>query len=521
MLTSTSSSSSEPQPLAKGKRARFNTTDAGNGELFAHLYGDCVLYDHKQGRWLFWDAKRARWQPDATKRVRILAKNVARAWFKIARDIASSGEEDAKAYYTWAYKSESAGGIDDTLKQAQTEPPISDEGEGWDADPWLFGVANGVVDLQTGKFRAGTQTDRITKFSPVAFDAAARCPRFQKFLDEIFAGDAELVRYVQKAMGYSLTGETREQCLFACWGSGSNGKTTLLELLFYIMGDYGKDLPFTSLEAKQHRIGDGVNLLGSRFVKAVEVREGMVLDEGRVKAWTGSDTITVRPLYHNELSFRPQFKLWMGFNHKPKIVDDSVAMWRRIQLIPFTQTFDVRNADKELAHKLRAEAPGILHWMVEGCIAWQAEGLPTPEAVENATIEYADESDHLKAFLEERCELGATFSVPKNDLRLAYDNWCAVRKERPKNKNDFPQALKSRGFGEGKNENFRYWNGLQLRVPDTTPDATDTTSGISTSFSRSDMGKEVQNDQSCVSSVSGVENKGDTNDRVVSAEEGK
>jgi putative DNA primase/helicase len=492
---------------AKSKDKHFNKTDAGNGELFAHLFEGRVLFDHKQGRWLVWEAKRARWRPDATKRVRLLAKNVAKEWFRIAQEMSreDEGEKAANFTFKWAYKSESAGGIDATLKQSQTEPSISDEGERWDADPWLFGVANGVVDLQTGKFRAGTQTDRITKFSPVAFDPAAKCPRFLKFMDEIFAGDADLIRYVQKAIGYSLTGETREQCLFACWGKGSNGKTTLLELLFHIVGDYGKDLPFASLEAKQHRIGDGVNLIGSRFVKAVEVREGVVLDEGRIKAWTGGDTITVRPFYRNEFSFLPQFKLWMGFNHKPQIVDDSVAMWRRIQLIPFTQTFDVRNVDKELAKKLRAEAPGILNWMLAGCLGWQAEGLTIPEAVERATTAYADESDHLSTFLEECCDTGALLEVPKTDLRACYESWCSAHKQRPKNKNDFPQALKSRGFGEGANSLFRYWTGLRLKARD----ANDATNGISTSFPENTHGKRSRNGQSSVTSVTGTENKGD------------
>jgi putative DNA primase/helicase len=483
----------------KSKGKFFNTTDAGNGELFAHLYGGCVLFDHRQERWLFWNTKQSRWQPDDTRRVRLLGKRVASAWFKKAREMSRSDKKNASYVFKWAYKSESASGIDATLRQAQTEPPISDAGDGWDADPWLFGVANGVVDLRTGKFRAGTQADRITKFSPVAFDAAAQCPRFLQFMDEIFAGDTELVRYVQKAIGYSLTGEAREQCLFACWGSGANGKSTLLELLFFILGDYACDLSFSSLEAKQHRLGDGVKLLGARFVKAVEVREDTTLDEARVKSWTGGDTISVRPLYRQEISFQPTHKIWIAFNHKPRIQDDSVAMWRRIQLIPFNRTFGVQHADKGLLHKLRNEAVGVLNWAVEGCLAWQQEGLQTPQAVERATIEYADESDHLAAFLEECCDTDALLTVPKRELRSRYESWCSTHHERPKNRNDFSQAIRSRGFGEGSNGACKFWKGLRIRPPD----PTDPTLGaLNFSPGESNSRKEVVNAQSSVSSVS-------------------
>ena len=305
----------------KKKPPTFPRTDAGNAEMFADLYGEKVRFDHKQTRWLIWNETRSRWIEDKQYKVRILAKRTARQRAKTALGIDS--EDERRREILWAFQSEGRYRIDAALELAKSEAPISDGGEGWDADSWLFGVANGIVDLRTGKLREATQADRITKFSPVAFDPDAKCLRFEKFLEEVFEGDHDRSRYVQKAVGYSLTGNTREQCLFACFGKGSNGKTTLIEILLHIFGDYGVGLDFSTLETKNHVIGEGLNLPGARFAKSVETREGRQIDEARVKSWTGGDTISIRPLYRNSFSFSPSHKLWLSFNDKPIITDAS------------------------------------------------------------------------------------------------------------------------------------------------------------------------------------------------------
>lgn len=463
----------------KKKAQEFLCTDAGNAEMFAALYGEKVRFDHKQDRWLIWNETRSRWVEDKQGKVRILAKRAARHRARTALSIANVDER--KWTSNWALQSEGRYRIDASLELAKSEAPISDDGEGWDADPWLFGVANGIVDLRTGNLRAATQRDRITKFSPVAFDPATQSTRFEQFLEEIFGADSDLKRYVQKAVGYSLTGSTREQCLFACYGEGSNGKSTFLEIILYVEGEYGVDLPFSVLEAKRYGStpGEGVNLPGARFAKAVEIREGRQLDEARVKAWTGGDTVTLRPLYRNSFSFQPSHKLWLAFNHKPTIGDDSNAMWRRVRLIPFMRTFDSLHADKRLLEKLLAEAPAILNWAIEGCLAWQKEGLKTPNAVEQATKEYEAESDPLAPFFEDCCELDIAFQVPKGSLWNAYQDWCRANREKRASRNAFAERLKSRGFGEGSTGSVRFWTGLRLRATDTT----DSTKGCSQDFS--------------------------------------
>jgi putative DNA primase/helicase len=454
-------------------------TDSGNAELFAYIYENLVLFDHKQQRWLIWDGRKSRWCEDKTGRVRELTKAVARMRAQVALNRPSLTEHqraEQKAEIAWALQSQSLYRINAASELAKSAPRIADPGDGWNEDPWLFGVENGVVDLRTGNLRVGTQENRITKFSPVIFDSNAGCPRFQQFLTEVFDGDSALISYVQTAVGYTLTGLTQEQCFFACHGTGRNGKSTFFEIIMYIMGDYGTDLPFNVLEKKQQiPVGEGTNLPGARFAKCVEMREDLQLDEARMKSWTGGDTVTINPKFRPPFSFTPTHKLWLAFNHKPRVTDDSEAMWRRFRMIPFNHTFNTSQADKGLLEKLKAEAPGILNWAIAGCLAWQRDGFRTPSAVERATNEYERESDLLAPFFADCCEFGNTFRAPKCDLREAYEHWCARNKETPFNRNIFAEKLRDRGFKEGSTGMVRYWTGLRLR----TTDATDATTGCS------------------------------------------
>jgi putative DNA primase/helicase len=458
----------------KKKFKYFSRTDTGNAELFACLYGGTVLFDHARRRWLIWDIKRRRWTDDRTNQVCEFAKKAAQDRYRRAGKLPNGTEDETteqEREARWALGSQSLYRLAAALDLAKSVPSIADAGDRWDADPWLFGVANGIVDLRAGKLRTATPKDRITKFSPVAIDPMAKCPRFEQFLQEVFDNDPELIRYVQKTAGYTFTGSTAEQCLFACHGKGSNGKTTLLEILLFILGDYGVDLPFSALETKQYVIGEGVNLPGARFAKSVEAREGRQLDEARIKSWTGGDTISIRPLHRNTFSFQPTHKLWLSFNHRPIITDESPAMWRRIRLIPFLQSFDPARADKGLLGKLKAEAPGILNWLIEGCLAWQKEGLKIPVSVERATREYQAESDPLAPFVTDCCKLDPAFRVTKGDLWSAYQGWCAVNKEKAVSRKAFADKMKNRGFGEGSTGGARFWTGLCQQTTDTTDTA--------------------------------------------------
>jgi len=270
---------------------------------------------------------------------------------------------------------------------------------------------------------------------------------------------------MQKAVGYSLTGSTQEHCLFILYGTGANGKSTFLNTLSTMLGDYARQTPTETLLVKR---GDGISndvarLHGARFVSAMEVENGRRLAEAQVKQLTGGDLMAARYLYQEFFEFRPQFKLFMGVNHTPVIQGTDHGIWRRIHLVPFTVTIAKEDQDKRLEEKLRAEQPGILRWAVEGCLAWQVEGLEPPLAVTTATEEYRAEMDVLARFLLECCDLSPEARVATGLLYTRYVSWCALADEAPVQKRAFAAALKERGFQPGRSKQERFWQGLALR----------------------------------------------------------
>lgn len=417
----------EPTSRAAGVDLRYlKCTDTDNAAALALLYGDRVRYDHRRGRWLLFRPG-LRWEEDASGEIVRLAQQTARERLRSAADIEDS--QIREAVTKWGVKSESRAGVDAMLSLAKATLPIADAGEAWDSDPWLLGVPNGVVDLRTGKLRDGRPEDRITLHAGVPFDPAAACPRWVQFLGEVFKGDAGLTDFVWRACGYMLTGLTIEQVFFLLFGRGANGKSVLLRILLYVLGDYGVSTSFATFEA--HRLSsraghseDLANLAGARLVVASEVRENTRLDEGRIKSLTGGDRITARPAYGHEFSFDFAGKILLGVNHRPKVTDDSTAMWRRIRLIPFDRQFLGKDADPNLENVLKGEAEGILAWAVRGCLEWQRRGLDAPERVLTATRQYQAESDPVTGFLEARCVQAEGARSQSGELFKAYQKWC-------------------------------------------------------------------------------------------------
>jgi putative DNA primase/helicase len=350
-----------------------------------------------------------------------MAIEFARSWQREALDLKERDQREK--VITFAVRLERRDGLSNMLALARALKPIADAGEDWDADPWLMGVPNGVVDLGPGSLRAGRREDRITMCAAVPFDPAARCDRWKLFLKEIFAGDDPLVSFVHRAVGYSLTGDTGEQCCFMGYGHGSNGKGSLTNTLKYVLGDYSWNMPFSTLEMRTSAgiPNDVAALDGRRFVVASETNDGARLNEARVKALTGCDPVTARFLHGEFFTFEPVAKFWLSVNHKPVIKDDSHGFWRRLRLIPFLQRFEV---NPNLADELRAEANGILAWAVRGCVAWQRDGLQLPALVRDATSEYERDSDPLAAFLAEACELDADAELRASEAFDHYKRWA-------------------------------------------------------------------------------------------------
>jgi putative DNA primase/helicase len=431
-----------PKPLAPVADARdtFKATDSGNAEFFTRCHGDDVRFDHRRQGWLEWTEHR--WTPDCVAQIRQRAKGAMRR--RLAEALARNDTADAK----FALRSESRAGIESLLYLAQAEPPIADPGDAWDADPMLLGAPNGVIDLRTGTRRPGTRADRITKNVTTPFDPDARCPRWEECVWEIFGGTSDLVDFVHRAIGYSLTGDTTGQCLFMCHGTGANGKSTLLNTLKKVLGDYAWNMPFATIEMRdRHSIPNDLAALdGRRFVVASETNDGTRLNESRIKALTGGDPVTARYLHQEFFMFDPVAKFWLAVNHKPVVRDDSHGFWRRVRLIPFTRTFPV---DDGLAEALMAEAPGILAWAVRGCVEWQQHGLTPPAIVLAATEEYKHDSDPLADFLSEAIEMDAESCLWASELFGAYTDWAKSRSIPER------ERLTSTRFGRMATERFR------------------------------------------------------------------
>lgn len=407
-----------PPPLP----AKFPRTDSGNAELFARLYGERLRYDHRRNRWLLWIDHW--WKPDVDEEVLRLAKEATRRRYETAPELFEDPDE-FKAEAKWAIASESRMRLEAALALAQAERPIADSGEGWDADPWLLAVANGVVNLRTGALCAGRPDDRMTMHSPVPYDPEARCPRWLAFLREVFGDDDELIDFIWRACAYSLTGLTIEECHYLCFGSGCNGKGTFNRVQRDILGDYAANTPFSTLEMSSRNSipNDLAALYGKRLVTASELNEAVRLNEARMKMLAGQDPVTARFLHGEYFTFVPNAKFWLAVNHKPMVNDDSTGFWRKIRLIPFTQCFEGR-ADRNLKDVLKSEYPGILAWMVDGCLEWQRRGLDPPPSVRAATEQYRAESDPIADFLRDRCATDLELTARAGELYLAYQSWA-------------------------------------------------------------------------------------------------
>ena len=411
-IDATIRSASEAGRIAHRKDP-FSLSDTGNAQFFAKLNADKLRYDHRQCRWYVYGVHH--WGGDGTGEVdrRALATIHERQRAAVGNEAASK----------WAAKSLSRSGRENLLRLARSETPLAMAGDEWDPDLWGLPVKNGVVTLDTGTLRDGRAEDFITKVWPITFDAGADCPRWLQFLDEIFADNPELLAYMKRVAGYILTGITIEQCFFVLHGVGANGKTTFIETLRHVMGhDFCWSMPFPSASwSDSISEYQRAELVGRRLVVTSELSRQKELNAELVKSLTGSDRINARRVRERPFTFTPTAKFVLAVNDPPVIEDTSVGMWRRVKLIPFLQSFDT--PDMRLGDALRAEAPGILTWAVEGCLEWQKGGLQHPECVEIATAEYRRESDPFQNFIAECCITGGHCSIGATALFEKFSSW--------------------------------------------------------------------------------------------------
>ncbi len=440
---------------------RWALTDLGNAERFVARHGEKVRYCEELGKWLVFNSQV--WTHDSGGVIHRLAYETVK---RIKDEAAQEGlSTDEKAEIEkHSRKSASKGRLNAMQELAKWLPGIAVPVKELDASPWLLGCTNGTLDLKTGELHGHDHRNLITRMVKAPFHRDAECPTWDGFLDKISGGDAEKVGFLQRVIGYCLTGVTTEQCMFIFYGPGANGKTTLLETLRELLGDFAFHTTTASLlHASNSMIrNDLARLNNARLVTAVEVGSGKRLDEALVKQLTGGDRVTARYLYREFFEFNPQFKLVIAANHKPEIRGVDHGIWRRIHLVPFSVTIPANEIDKGLPQKLRNELPGILAWAVRGCCEWREKGLMVPDSVLQATADYREEMDTLENFLSDRCKKDGAKRCALTDLYVAYSEWSGRVCQDPIGKKAFGNLMKQKGYQQAKSGPGRYWKGLEL-----------------------------------------------------------
>lgn len=437
----------------------LSDTDIANARRFIQQHGDSVRWTPERG-WFVWDGRC--WQLDDLGRVMVKARETVETIFD---EIRKANDKDA--IFRWAKRSQSAKAIKDMLYLSRSDPRITARLADFDADPWILNCKNGVINLRTGELRDHDAGLLCSRLVPVVYEPDAQADRWRAFLDRITDYDDNLKYFLQLAVGYSLTGSTREQCLLFCYGTGANGKTVLLETLQHLFGDYGLNSRTETIMARRESgiPNDVARLAGARLVAINETADNQRLNEPLVKDMTGGDTMTARFLHREYFDFRPMFKLWLRGNHKPTIRGTDEGIWRRIRLIPFTVTISDAERDPDLVEKLAEQLPGILAWAVQGCLEWQRQGLVVPPVVTDAVKAYRSEMDIVGQFVEDRCSLTRRAQVTAKALYAAYRKWAEESGEHAVNQRRFGLAMVERGFNKSKERGGIVYHGIELPAP--------------------------------------------------------
>jgi putative DNA primase/helicase len=444
------------------KITEHDATDVGNARRYAKQHGHRVRYVYPWHRWLIYDG--TRWADDTTGEIERLAKETAEMMLTKAYELPVD-DPRRETRIKQALASKSRQKLAAMIELAR--PECAERPEAFDRDPFLFNCQNGTLDLRTGELRPHDPNDMLTKIAPVKYDPNAECPRWLAFLDRIFGNNARLIGYVQRALGAAMVGTMQEQCFHILHGSGANGKSTFLEAVRPVFGDYGMNAaPNTLLNQRNPAAirSDLARLKDARFVTASETNKGGTLDEATIKALTGGDTITARRLYQGEEEFRSASHIFLSTNYKPRIKGTDHAIWRRVRPVPFTVTIPPDEQDLNLGAKLREELPGIFSWIVEGAIAVQEAGgklEPVPEVVE-AVEKYRREMDDVGRFLEDCTVKGTGGSVGAMPLHDAYAKWCAETGRKALALKPFRHALEERGQTSERRNGGQVWLDLGL-----------------------------------------------------------
>jgi putative DNA primase/helicase len=452
------------RPDNRSGRAEL-ATDLGNARRLVARYRGDIHYVPAWKCWLVWDGRR--WVRDQDEEVMRLAKETARHMHTKALKI--DDDELRGRAVKRALNVQRRERLRAMPELARSEEGVPVAPNALDADPWLLNCMNGTLNLQTGELLEHQSHRLINKLAPVPYYPGIRLPLWDRFIERVTQGDDELADYLQRLVGYTLVGEGSEEILLLLVGGTATGKSTFIEAIKAVLGDYSVTADFETF-LKQHQArgprNDIARFHGARLVTASEVPPGRQFDEAVVKQLTGGDTITARFLYGEFFEFPPQFTVWLAANHRPSVRDDDDAIWRRLRLVPFEASIPEGERDPEVKRQLRSPqvaGSAILDWAVEGCLKWQRDGLLEPERVRVATRAYQDEMATFAHFVEDECTEGPDLWAASKALLARYGRWCTLNGYRfPLGPKRVAEALRGRGFVPLKRGGERGWQGLAL-----------------------------------------------------------
>jgi putative DNA primase/helicase len=440
----------------------YSYDDTGNAARFTDAFGDIVRYSYVRKNWYYYNGKT--WVLDQEGKVKSLVDEVLEKMKQepvyVTDDL---DEEEAQKNLRKHIKySRGSNGKTNMLKESQHLAPI--QPEQFDKDKHLLNVQNGYIDLKTGKLNDHDRSKYFSKIATVEYTDKIDYPQWQDFLIDIFDGNTDLINYMQRAVGYSLSGSTEEQVMFILYGNGRNGKSVFLDIITEMLGSYTTNIQPQTLMVKPmsgSANSDIARLQGARLVTTTEPNDGMRFDEGLVKQVTGGDTVTARFLYGDEFDYDPEFKLWMATNHKPIIRGTDDGIWRRMVIVPFTVQIPDHKVDKNLRYKLRREMTAILNWAVEGYQEWRRTGLNEPKIIKDQRQTYRTEMDSVELFIEECCYRKDGEREKSADLYRAYKQWAKENNQYNMNSTKFGKEMSNK-FQKIRS-NGSWYVGLKLK----------------------------------------------------------
>lgn len=452
----------EPAPATAG----YNRTDLGNAERLVARFRIDLRHCDPLGGWMVWDG--TRWAADTSGQVARMAQVTARSIYADAAR--AETKEEAERLGAWAHASENASRQRAMLDLAWSQPGIAVAHTVWDTDPWLLNVANGTIDLRTGELLPHRREDMITKLAPVHYDPQADATVLQKYLKATTGGDDAFAGYLQRAAGYTLTGLSDEETVFLVLGPAGTGKSTLVEALLSMLGNYGVKTPFDTFLIQRNVGGarpDLVAMRSARMVAAVEPEKGRKLAANTIKEASGGDTITARDLYKSPFSYIPTFKIWLAANDAPDMDDDDSGLWRRLHRLPFERIVPPEDRDPEIKRYLKTTgSASVLAWAVEGCLLWQQERLRPPKVVREKTADLRREFDPLAEFIADRCMISQGAEIEARALRAAYEEWARTTGAEPIANKVWGKRLTALGCQRSRKRTMGppavWWSGIGL-----------------------------------------------------------